>query len=70
MPHASHPGSPDSPIKSAADLRASDWPARGRLGPVLINATLEGGAQTRRATFAPLSPVDAKIALVAGWIDG
>jgi sulfonate transport system substrate-binding protein len=44
---------------------------RGGWGQFLIDATLEkAGDQIGDATFAPLGPVDAKIALVAGSIDG
>src|SRR6266567_1796908 len=42
-----------------------------RLGQFLIDATLEKtGFAVSDATFAPLGPVDAKIALLAGSIDG
>jgi sulfonate transport system substrate-binding protein len=61
----------DSPIKSAADLKGKRLAGtRGGWGQFLIDATLEK-AQIRLedATFAPLGPVDAKIALVAGSID-
>jgi len=44
---------------------------RGGWGQFLIDATLEkAGHKIDDATFAPLGPVDAKIALVAGSIDG
>jgi sulfonate transport system substrate-binding protein len=44
---------------------------RGGWGQFLIDATLEkAGYKVDDATFAPLGPVDAKIALVAGSIDG
>ncbi|MEA2795352.1 MAG: sulfonate transport system substrate-binding protein [Bradyrhizobium sp.] len=43
----------------------------GGWGQFLIDATLEkAGHKIDEATFAPLGPVDAKIALVAGSIDG
>ncbi|MGY3356928.1 sulfonate transport system substrate-binding protein [Bradyrhizobium sp. GM0.4] len=61
----------DSPIKSAADLKGKRLAGtRSGWGQFLIDATLEK-AQIRLedATFAPLGPVDAKIALVAGSID-
>jgi sulfonate transport system substrate-binding protein len=62
----------DSPIKTAADLKGKRLAGtRGGWGQYLIDATLEkAGYQTRDATFAALGPVDAKIALVAGSIDG
>jgi sulfonate transport system substrate-binding protein len=62
----------DSPIKSIADLRGKRLAGtRGGWGQFLIDATLEkAGAGINDATFAPLGPVDAKIALVAGSIDG
>ncbi len=62
----------DSPIKSAADLRGKRLAGtRGGWGQFLIDATLEkSGNRIEDATFAPLGPVDAKIALVAGSIDG
>jgi sulfonate transport system substrate-binding protein len=61
-----------SPIKSAADLKGKRLAGtRGGWGQFLIDATLEkAGYKTDDATFAPLGPVDAKIALVAGSIDG
>jgi sulfonate transport system substrate-binding protein len=61
----------DSPIKSIADLRGKRLAGtRGGWGQFLIDATLEkAGNQIDDATFAPLGPVDAKIALVAGSID-
>jgi sulfonate transport system substrate-binding protein len=44
---------------------------RGGWGQFLIDATLEKeGHKIDDVTFAPLGPVDAKIALVAGSIDG
>lgn len=61
----------DSPIRSAADLRGKRLAGtRGGWGQFLIDATLEK-AQIKldEATFAPLGPVDAKIALLAGSID-
>ena len=57
----------DSPIKSAADLKGKRLAGtRGGWGQFLINATLEkAGSRIEDATFAPLGPVDAKIALLA-----
>src|SRR6478609_8907481 len=62
----------DSPIKTAADLKGKRLAGtRGGWGQFLIDATLEkAGYKVEDATFAPLGPVDAKIALVAGSIDG
>jgi sulfonate transport system substrate-binding protein len=62
----------DSPIRTAADLKGKRLAGtRGGWGQFLIDATLEkAGYKTDEATFAPLGPVDAKIALVAGSIDG
>jgi sulfonate transport system substrate-binding protein len=62
----------DSPIKTAADLKGKRLAGtRGGWGQFLINATLEkAGHKIDDATFAPLGPVDAKIALMAGSIDG
>src|SRR5258705_7829548 len=62
----------DSPIKTAADLKGKKLAGtRGGWGQFLISATLEkAGYKIEDATFAPLGPVDAKIALVAGSIDG
>jgi len=62
----------DSPIKTAADLKGKRLAGtRGGWGQFLIDATLEkAGHGIGDATFAPLGPVDAKIALVAGSIDG
>jgi sulfonate transport system substrate-binding protein len=62
----------DSPIKSIGDLKGKRLAGtRGGWGQFLIDATLEkAGNGTGDATFAPLGPVDAKIALVAGSIDG
>lgn len=62
----------DSPIKTAADLKGKRLAGtRGGWGQFLIDATLEkAGHKVDDATFAPLGPVDAKIALVAGSIDG
>lgn len=62
----------DSPIKTAADLKGRRLAGtRGGWGQFLIDATLErAGHKIDDATFAPLGPVDAKIALVAGSIDG
>jgi sulfonate transport system substrate-binding protein len=61
----------DSPIKSLADLKGKRLAGtRGGWGQFLIDATLEkAGNRIDDATFAPLGPVDAKIALVAGSID-
>ena len=61
----------DSPIKSVADLKGKRLAGtRGGWGQFLIDATLEkAGYKIEEATFAPLGPVDAKIALVAGSID-
>ncbi|MBR0795757.1 ABC transporter substrate-binding protein [Bradyrhizobium jicamae] len=61
----------DSPIKTAADLRGKRLSGtRGGWGQFLIDATLEkAGNGIEDATFAPLGPVDAKIALLAGSID-
>lgn len=62
----------DSPINSVADLKGKRLAGtRGGWGQFLIDATLEkAGYKITDATFAPLGPVDAKIALVAGSIDG
>jgi sulfonate transport system substrate-binding protein len=62
----------DSPIRTAADLKGKRLAGtRGGWGQFLIDATLEkAGYKTEDAVFAPLGPVDAKIALVAGSIDG
>lgn len=62
----------DSPIKRIADLKGKRLAGtRGGWGQFLIDATLEkAGIGIDDATFAPLGPVDAKIALVAGSIDG
>ena len=62
----------DSPIKTAEDLKGKRLAGkRGGWGQFLIDATLEkAGFKIDDATFAPLGPVDAKIALVAGSIDG
>jgi sulfonate transport system substrate-binding protein len=62
----------DSPIKSIADLKGKRLAGtRGGWGQFLIDATLEkAGHHIDDATFAPLGPVDAKIALLAGSIDG
>jgi sulfonate transport system substrate-binding protein len=62
----------DSPIKTAADLKGKRLAGtRGGWGQFLIDATLEkSGYKLEEATFAPLGPVDAKIALLAGSIDG
>lgn len=61
----------DSPIKSAADLKGKRLAGtRGGWGQFLITATLEkNGNKVEDAIFAPLGPVDAKIALLAGSID-
>jgi sulfonate transport system substrate-binding protein len=62
----------DSPIKTAADLKGKRLAGtRGGWGQFLIDATLEKtGFTVADATFAPLGPVDAKVALLAGSIDG
>ena len=62
----------DSPIKSIADLKGKRLAGtRGGWGQFLIDAALEkAGNGINDATFAPLGPVDAKIALLAGSIDG
>ena len=62
----------DSPIKTIADLKGKRLAGtRGGWGQFLIDATLEkAGNRIDDAVFAPLGPVDAKIALVAGSIDG
>jgi sulfonate transport system substrate-binding protein len=62
----------DSPIKTAADLKGKRLAGtRGGWGQLLIDATLEKSSyKIEDATFAPLGPVDAKIALLAGSIDG
>ncbi|MES5488941.1 aliphatic sulfonate ABC transporter substrate-binding protein, partial [Bradyrhizobium sp. INPA03-11B] len=61
----------DSPIRTAADLKGKRLAGtRGGWGQFLIDATLEkAGNKIEDATFAPLGPVDAKIALLAGSID-
>lgn len=61
----------DSPIKSASDLKGKRLAGtRGGWGQFLVSATLEkAGYKLDEATFVPLGPVDAKIALVAGSID-
>jgi sulfonate transport system substrate-binding protein len=61
----------DSPIHSAADLAGKRLAGtRGGWGQFLISATLEkAGIGPEAATFAPLNPVDAKVALVAGSVD-
>lgn len=61
----------DSQIRSVADLKGKRLAGtRGGWGQFLIDATLEkAGYKIEDATFAPLGPVDAKIALVAGSID-
>ncbi|WP_419830098.1 ABC transporter substrate-binding protein [Methylobacterium sp.] len=61
----------DSPIRSAADLAGKRLAGtRGGWGQFLIDATLEKTRiRLEDATFAPLNPVDAKVALVAGSID-
>jgi sulfonate transport system substrate-binding protein len=61
----------DSPIRSAADLKGKRLAGtRGGWGQFLIDATLEkAGFKLDEATFAPLGPVDAKVALLAGSID-
>ncbi|MCJ2021959.1 ABC transporter substrate-binding protein [Methylobacterium sp. E-065] len=61
----------DSPIRSAADLTGKRLAGtRGGWGQFLISATLEkAGIKPEAATFAPLNPVDAKVALMAGSVD-
>ncbi len=61
----------DSPVQSVADLKGKRLAGtRGGWGQFLIDATLEkAGYKIEDAPFAPLGPVDAKIALVAGSID-
>ncbi|WP_267428526.1 ABC transporter substrate-binding protein [Methylobacterium sp. GC_Met_2] len=61
----------DSPIRSAADLTGKRIAGtRGGWGQFLIRATLEkAGIKPEAATFAPLNPVDAKVALMAGSVD-
>ncbi len=61
----------DSPIRTAADLKGRRLAGtRGGWGQFLIDATLEKSSyKIEDATFAPLGPVDAKIALLAGSID-
>ncbi|MCL8484656.1 MULTISPECIES: ABC transporter substrate-binding protein [Bradyrhizobium] len=61
----------DSPIKSAVDLKGKRLAGtRGGWGQFLIDATLEkAGYKLDEATFAPLGPVDAKVALLAGSVD-
>jgi sulfonate transport system substrate-binding protein len=62
----------DSPIRTIADLKGKRLAGtRGGWGQFLIDATLEkAGYNIDQATFAALGPVDAKIALLAGSIDG
>ena len=61
----------DSSIKTAADLKGKKLAGtRAGWGQFLISATLEkAGYKIDDATFSPLGPVDAKIALLAGSID-
>jgi sulfonate transport system substrate-binding protein len=61
----------DSPIKSAADLKGKRLAGtRSGWGQFLIDAALEQvGNKIDDATFTPLGPVDAKVALLAGSID-
>ncbi len=61
----------DSPIRSADDLKGKRIAGtRGGWGQFLVDATLEkSGFKLDEATFAPLGPVDAKVALLAGSID-
>jgi sulfonate transport system substrate-binding protein len=61
----------NSPIRSAADLKGKRLAGtRGGWGQFLIDATLEK-AQIKLddVAFAPLNPVDAKVALVSGSVD-
>ncbi|MDR3467895.1 MAG: ABC transporter substrate-binding protein [Xanthobacteraceae bacterium] len=62
----------DSPIRSPAELKGKRLAGtRGGWGQFLISATLEQNAiKPDEATFVPLGPVDAKIALIAGSVDG
>lgn len=62
----------DSPIKSAADQKGKRLAGtRGIWGQFLIKPTLEkAGYKTDEAIFVPLGPVAAKIALLAGSVDG
>ncbi len=61
----------DSPIHSAANLAGKRLAGtRGGWGQFLISATLEkAGIRPEAARFAPLNPVDAKVALMAGSVD-
>ncbi|WP_441518031.1 ABC transporter substrate-binding protein [Bradyrhizobium sp. 2TAF24] len=61
----------DSPIRSAADLKGKKLAGtRAGWGQFLISATLEkAGYRLDDATFVPLGPVDAKVALLAGSVD-
>jgi sulfonate transport system substrate-binding protein len=61
----------DSPIRTAADLKGKRLAGtRGGWGQFLISATLEkAGIPSSAAAFAPLNPVDAKVALMAGSVD-
>jgi sulfonate transport system substrate-binding protein len=61
----------DSPIRSVADLRGKRLAGtRGGWGQFLISATLEkAGIAPAEASFAPLNPIDAKVALMAGSVD-
>ncbi|MGU3664986.1 ABC transporter substrate-binding protein [Methylobacterium sp. A49B] len=61
----------DSTIRSAADLKGKRLAGtRGGWGQFLISATLEkAGIAPSEASFAPLNPVDAKVALMAGSVD-
>lgn len=61
----------DSPIQSPADLKGKRLAGtRGGWGQFPIEATLEkAGIGRADATFTPLNPVDAKVALLAGSID-
>ena len=60
-----------SPIRTAEDLKGKRLAGtRGGWRQFLIDATLEkAGFKIDEATFAPLGPVDAKIARVAGSVD-
>jgi sulfonate transport system substrate-binding protein len=62
----------DSPIRTAADLKGKKLGGtRAGWGQFLISATLEkGGYKVEDAAFSALGPVDAKVALLAGSIDG
>ncbi|ACB95977.1 ABC transporter substrate-binding protein [Beijerinckia indica] len=62
----------NSPLHSAADLKGKRLAGtRAGWGQFLIDATLEKqGYKQEDVNFVPLGPVDAKIALLAGSVDG